>query len=199
MTRNQNTEGEVDISQVSLIWSLAERQWRSAISSEVEGWGWLLPFNALHLVIGPPDETVGCSWMGATPIPLSARFSTVQIVWKIHEVIKCERYKANSSVWGIWQRICRSDFIVSCKSFFQVKFSSSKRCIIFWPVAIKTTKPRTRCWVSSHHHGKAREEILLLIFDRTRRHYYRSLPWGDGWGYEGQTEEVQPNQLKANV
>lgn len=46
---------------------------------------------------------------GSNIHPLSARFSTVQIVWKIHEAVKCERYKANPSVWSIWQGRCRSN------------------------------------------------------------------------------------------
>lgn len=117
---NQNTEIQADIYQVSMIWLLVEMQWQSAFSSETEGWGWLpsLPCTA------PGNRTPWTPWKcrmlsgGSNIHPLSARFITVQIAWKIHEVVKCEWYKANPSVWSIWQGKCRSDYNVNCKSFF---------------------------------------------------------------------------------
>lgn len=117
-TYNQNTEIEADIYRVSVIWLLVEMQWQPAFYFEIEGWGCLPPLSLTTPSDGTPWWNCRMLSGGSNIHPLSARFSTVQIVWKIHEVVKCERYKANPGVWSIWQGRCRSGYNVNCKSFF---------------------------------------------------------------------------------
>lgn len=48
---------------------LVEMQWQSVFSLDKEGWDYCLPWNTLHLVLGLPEETVGCFQVGETSIP----------------------------------------------------------------------------------------------------------------------------------